>query len=134
MASPVRGAFFSSPEQGVIQRHASPFEQGRKPDLGYLGRSSSTSNGVSRRSVSHLTFEQLERKRAYDRSNQQSIRDRRKKHVEHLEGQIRTLAAQLDEKVPRLLQRNKILEQHNNWLQLQLWRGASSQFCLFRLD
>lgn len=98
------------------------------------------------RKVSHLSAEQLERKRANDREAQRSIRQRTKEHIEHLEHQVSLLQAQVAELRPRserfdeLVQQNAALQAEVNRLKVQLgiptgrpgFPAGSEQVGLFR--
>ncbi|KAJ6120938.1 hypothetical protein N7523_005218 [Penicillium sp. IBT 18751x] len=78
------------------------------------------------RKVSHLSAEQLERKRANDREAQRSIRQRTKEHIEQLEHQVSILQARVAELQPRserfdeLVQENVALQNEVNRLKQQL--------------
>ncbi|KAJ5126773.1 hypothetical protein N7448_007552 [Penicillium atrosanguineum] len=78
------------------------------------------------RKVSHLSAEQLERKRANDREAQRSIRQRTKEHIEQLEHQVSVLQARVAELQPRserfdaLVQQNVALQNEVNRLKQQL--------------
>jgi hypothetical protein len=78
------------------------------------------------RKVSHLSAEQLERKRANDREAQRSIRQRTKEHIEQLEHQVSVLQARVAELQPRsesfddLVRQNAALRSEVNRLKQQL--------------
>lgn len=78
------------------------------------------------RKVSHLSPEQLERKRANDREAQRSIRQRTKENIEKLEHQVSVLQAKVAELQPRserfeqLVQENAALQNEVNRLKQEL--------------
>lgn len=69
-------------------------------------------SGTTRKKVSSLSAEQLERKRANDREAQRSIRQRTKEHIELLEQQVAMLQAQVSEMRPRNEQFDDLVRQN----------------------
>ncbi|KAL2824153.1 hypothetical protein BDW59DRAFT_162718 [Aspergillus cavernicola] len=75
------------------------------------------------RRVTHLSAEQLERKRANDREAQRTIRQRTKEHIERLELQVAELRAKGD-KFDEVVRRNSLLENEIRALRHQLSMAA----------
>lgn len=69
-------------------------------------------SGTTRKKVSSLSAEQLERKRANDREAQRSIRQRTKEHIEQLEQQVAMLQTQVSEMRPRNEQFDELVRQN----------------------
>ncbi|KAG9242121.1 hypothetical protein BJ878DRAFT_517102 [Calycina marina] len=74
-----------------------------------------------KRSVTHLSKAQLERKRANDREAQRNIRQRTKEHIEYLQGQVKELKEHSQSSsLEQALRRNKELENEVDQLRAQL--------------
>jgi hypothetical protein len=73
-----------------------------------------------KRSVTHLSTAQLQRKRANDREAQRNIRQRTKEHIENLEKKVKELEENnRSSSMDRVLQRIKELEAENEKLKIQ---------------
>jgi hypothetical protein len=89
--------------------------------LAYMLTQSAGSRG-GKRSVTHLSKAQLERKRANDREAQRNIRQRTKEHIESLEKKVKELEQgnHQSSSMERVLKRNKELEEEIEKLRAQV--------------
>ncbi|TKA75006.1 hypothetical protein B0A49_05653 [Cryomyces minteri] len=119
----------SGPDTAALEKtpsrdYYSSGSDSKKQPEGSTGKKRASRAGT--RSVTTLSVAQLERKRANDREAQRAIRQRTKEHIEQLEKRIAELAVhqEASEKLGQVLQRNRELEEENEFLRNRLGSAA----------